>query len=74
MRKTPKDQLPLNPVWPSHELAKELRMISQILDANPEIPEWIMQDLCDGEKQRRGASGLSAEQVLRCAILKNWHG
>ena len=74
MRKTSKDQLPLNPAWPAHELAKELRMISRILDANPEIPQRIMKDLSDGAKKGRGASGMSAEQVLRCAIIKNSHG
>ena len=69
MRKNSKDQLPLNPVWPAHGLAKELRMTSRTLDALPEIPQWIMQDFPEGAKKGRGASGLSAE--LRCAVLKN---
>ena len=73
MRKNDKDQLPLNPAWAVHELAEELRAISQILDENPEIAQWIMHDLSDGADPKRGASGLSGEQVLRCAILKNWH-
>jgi IS5 family transposase len=28
----------------------------------------------DGASPKRGASGLSGEQALRCALLKNWHG
>jgi len=73
MRKNQEDQLPLSPIWPDHELAEELRMISRILDENPEILDAIVHDLSDSGAGQGGARGLSAEQVLRCAVIKNWH-
>jgi hypothetical protein len=52
--------------------SKELDVISGIIDANPLICEHILQDLIRGksEAQRAGANGMSAEQVLRCIIVK----
>ena len=37
------------------------------------ISDLVLHDLCDSVSCRHGAPGLSAEQVLRSAILKNWH-
>ncbi len=55
-----------------HPQSKELELISGIIDANPTICDQILQDLCKGksETQRAGAKGMSAEQVLRCMIVK----
>ena len=47
-------------------------MTSKILDANPRISELVLQDLSDSCDSAQGAPGLSGEQVLRCAVLKNW--
>lgn len=74
MRKNRENQLPLSSLWPNHRLGDELQMISRILDDNPEILEEVLQDLGDGSDSRLGAGGLTAEQVLRCAIIKSWHG
>ncbi len=74
MRKNREKQLPLTPLWPDHRLARELQMMSRILDDNPEILELVLQDLSDESDPGRGSPGLSAEQVLRCAVLKNSHG
>ena len=71
MRKNSKNQRPLSPLWPQHPLARELAVISQILDKHPKIPQLVVQDLSDRDHQR-GAPGLSGEQVVRCAVLKNW--
>jgi IS5 family transposase len=51
-------------------------VISGIIDANPTICEHILQDLNRGksESQRAGAKGMSAEQVLRCVIVKIMFG
>ena len=49
-------------------------MISRILDNNPEILHWVLQDLPDKADPCNGSPGLSAEQVVRCAVIKNWHG
>lgn len=74
MRKNKENQMPLSPLWPDHQLGKELQMISRILDDNPQILGMVLQDLSDQSNPGKGSPGLSAEQVLRCAILKNWHG
>jgi IS5 family transposase len=49
-----------------------LAVISEILDQHPQISELVVQDLSDKRGQARGAPGLSGEQVVRCAVLKNW--
>jgi len=55
-----------------HSQSKELEVISGIIDANATICEHILQDLNRGksETQRAGAKGMSAEQVLRCIVVK----
>ena len=70
MRKKRENQLPL---WPDHQLAKELRVISEILDQNPSISDLVLQDACDKASARNGARGLTADQVLRCALIKQTH-
>ena len=57
MRQNSKNQLPLSPFWPHHQLGAELFLL----------------DLCDKVSSQRGAPGLSADQVLRCALLKQIH-
>ena len=73
MRRNRENQLPLSGLWPDHRLAQELKAVSKILDDNPSILELVLHDLCDIDRSGQGARGLSAEQVLRAAILKNWH-
>ena len=73
MRRNRENQLPLSGLWPDHRLAQELKAVSKILDENPSILELVLHDLCDTVRSGQGARGLSAEQVLRAAILKNWH-
>jgi len=74
MRKNRENQMPLTPLWPDHRLGDELQMISRILDENPEILDLVLQDLSDKADPCNGSPGLSAEQVVRCAVIKNWHG
>ena len=59
-----------------HAQSKELEIISDIIDSNPTICERILQDLNKGKliAYRKGAEGMSADQVLRCAIVKNLFG
>ena len=73
MRKNRENRLPLSPFWPDHRLAKELRVISEILDKNPSISALVLQDVCDKVSARNGAGGLTGEQVLRCALIKQIH-
>jgi len=70
MRQNHEKQLPLSPLWPDHQLSEELGVISKILDETPQISSLVLQDLCDTVSPKRGASGMSGEQVLRCAVLK----
>ena len=73
MRRKRKNQRPLSGLWPDHRLAQELKAVPKILDDNPSILELVLHDLCDTGSAGQGAPGLSAEQVLRAALLKNWH-
>ena len=58
-----------------HPKAKELKRISRILDQNPIISKMVWQDLTgEVENHHRGAHGMSAEQVLRAAIVKQTEG
>lgn len=74
MRQKAEKPLPLYHIFPDHQMSRELEEISEILDENPQISELVLQDLCDDSQPGRGASGLSAEFVLRAAIVKQLHG
>ena len=74
MRKTSEDLLTLFHIFPDLHLSHQLETISQILDKNPRISSLVIHDLCDKVDLRKGASGLSAEVVLRCAIVRQLHG
>ena len=75
MRKKNQKQLPLMIRTIDHPHAVELEGISRILDDNPIINEWVLQDLTrDVERTDTGAEGMSAEQVIRAAIVKQMEG
>ena len=69
MRRKRENQRPLSGLWPDHRLAQELSAVSKNLDDNPSILDLVLHDLCDTDSFGQGAPGLSAEQVLRAAIL-----
>jgi IS5 family transposase len=71
MRKKNQKQMPLMDRSIDHPRAYELQDISGILDENPIINEMVLQDLTRGVEHREtGAEGMSAEQVVRAAIIK----
>jgi IS5 family transposase len=71
MRKKSEKQMPLMSPEIDHPQAKELSAISRILDSNPIIYDLVMQDLSGKQiKSKAGAKGMSAEQVIRAAIVK----
>ena len=76
MRKKWQKQMPLMPQITDHAQGKELKAISTIIDAKPTICGRVLQDLTRGKNiaHRQGADGMSADQVLRCAIVKNLFG
>jgi IS5 family transposase len=74
MRKKYAEQLPLPAPAIDHPKAKELDAISCILDENATMVDRVLQDLGGGTKKIAGANGMSAEQVLRAAIVKQLFG
>jgi IS5 family transposase len=75
MRKKNQKQMPLMPFNIEHPRAKELDRISQILDSIPTITDMVLQDLTHDVKNRNcGAEGMTADQVIRAAIIKQTEG
>lgn len=72
MRENRQKQMPLMAHIKEHPQSKELKMISTIIDNNPTISEMVWQDLTRGKSpsQHAGAKGMSADQVVRCAVVK----
>ncbi len=71
MRETSKKQMPLMPRSSNHPRTAELNAISRILDDSPNIGALAMQDLSRGAATGgSGANGMSADQVVRAAIIK----
>lgn len=70
MRKKHEEQLMLTFLIPDNKLGKELQAISKILDANRHILNMVHNDLTTAKKKKTGRRGLNADQVLRCALLK----
>ena len=56
----------------SNPIARELEEISKIIDANPSVLDLVYQDLVKTKRHDTGREGLTAEQVLRCCILKQY--
>lgn len=69
MRKTRNQQLPLTESAADHPKAKEMAQISKILERNNSICTLALQDLGVSDNNV-GANGMTAEQVIRAAIIK----
>jgi IS5 family transposase len=71
MREKQQKQMPLLEPVSDHPQARELEVISNIIDNTPTICGYVLQDLNRGKiiKRRTGARGMSADQVLRAAIV-----
>lgn len=59
-------------IFASHELAQELKRISEWLDGHAEILDWVEADLQKDGIKDTGRRGMSVESVLRCALLKQY--
>jgi IS5 family transposase len=53
-------------------IVKELKGISDILDATPSVMDLVFKDLIKTHRHDTGRKGMTAEQVLRCAVLKQY--
>jgi len=56
----------------SNPVAQELEEISRIIDANTGVLDLVYQDLIRAKRHDTGREGMTAEQVLRCCILKQY--
>lgn len=54
------------------QIAKELQQMSLVLDSTPKVLDLVYQDLVRSARATTGREGMTAEQVLRCAILKQY--
>ncbi len=70
MRQQRTIQASLFDVFAGHEIGRQLKAMSLWIDAHPELIARVAADLRRGEGKDTGRQGLSAESVLRCALLK----
>ena len=73
MRKIRNQQLPLAEATVDHPKAKELAKINEILNAHHSILELALQDIGTPDNDV-GANGMTAEQVIRAALIKQIEG
>ena len=73
MRKKYEEQLKLSYLIPNNKIGKELESISNIIKDNNHILNMVHQDLIAYRNNSVGRKGLNANQVLRSAILKQYH-
>jgi IS5 family transposase len=57
-------------IFAVHEIGRELKAMSQWLDAHRDLLGLVVADLCRHGLKDTGRHGLTAETVLRCALLK----
>jgi IS5 family transposase len=55
-----------------HEIGQELKAMSHFLDAHRELLDDVAIDVLNPNVQETGRKGLSAESILRCALLKQY--
>lgn len=60
--------------YSNHEYGTRLRKLSEVLDRHPEILDLVATDLIDASLSAVGRTGLSAESILRCLLLKQQRG
>lgn len=70
MRQRRKHQMNIFHAAYKQDIGKELEVMSQILDETPKVLNQVFKDLIGTNKSDVGRLGLTAEQVLRSAILK----
>ena len=57
-------------VMPRSAIGRELAAVSEIVDANPQVLDRVYRDLVGTAREDHGREGMTAEQVLRAAIVK----
>jgi IS5 family transposase len=74
MRETRNAQASIFEEYSNHEYGVRLRKLSEVLDRHPGILDRVAADLIDASVSAVGRTGLSAESVLRCLVLKQQLG
>ena len=72
MRKKRNQQCSLNFIDAHHEIHEILSGCSQWLDAHPQLVDWVHEELRTDAVHDTGRKALSAESVLRIAILRQY--
>ena len=72
MRQKREPQLNFSHTMPRTEIGRELQAMSIILDENASILDLVLKELTGSTNPLIGRNGMSAEQTLRCAILKQY--
>jgi IS5 family transposase len=58
--------------YAEHEIGRELKSMSDWLDQNLDLLDWVAADVKRRNVEKTGRKGLTIESVLRCAILKQY--
>ena len=72
MRQKRNPQMSLFMTTANTKIGKELEQMSRILDDTPDLLQVVFDDLVKSRRVDTGRQGLTAEQVLRCALLKQY--
>ena len=72
MRQKFTSQMSLFSPMARNSIVKELEQISNIIDDNPRLMDLVFDDIAGTSRTDTGRNGLTAEQVLRCAVLKQY--
>lgn len=70
MRTKRTSQISIFDQFAQHDIGRELAAMSAWLDAHVEVLEGVAQDLGMASAKATGREGMTAESVLRCALLK----
>jgi transposase, IS5 family len=70
MRQERTVQMSIFDVFAGHEIGRELKAMSEWLDAHRAVLGLVAEDLRRDDVRATGRQGLPAEAVLRCALLK----
>jgi len=58
--------------YAEHEIGLELKAMSDWLDQQVDLLDWVAADVKQRHVEKTGRKGLTIESVLRCAILKQY--
>ena len=72
MRETRTAQQSIFQTETDHEIARELKRMSDWLDSRPELLDLVARDVRSRSGSTRGRGGMTIEAILRCALLKQY--